>query len=262
VGDFQFAFIAFENGSTTLAFTTPAGWTLLQNSSADSEGVACFYKEADAGDVAASNFTFSLSGTSDRIGGALLRVDTLADGNEIQASEIDEDGAPSGTGISFTTSLGALSDTSLYLACFFAADETLSGTLSMSGYTTTPTATVTEIADIAQGTSVGYGLSVVSAPATSAHITERTATLSQECTEQKISIAMVLNGAQDGNGTAGLLEPTTTLFTANAQADASGTTTLLEPATSFPAPTALGSSPTVWTNESESSTTWTNEQQP
>lgn len=66
----------------------------------------------------------------------------------------------------------------------------------------------------------------------------------------------------NASGTAGLLEPTTTLFSGNAQADASGTTALLEPTTSFPAPTSIVSSPSEWTNESDSSTSWTNESQP
>lgn len=262
VGDFMIAFIGFENGSTVRTFTTPSGWTLLRNSASDSEGVASFYKEATAGDVAASNFTFSLSGTSDRIGGVLVRVDTLADGNEIGASEVDESGAPSGTALSFTTNLTAISDVSLYLACFFATDTTLSGTLSFSGYTITPSATVTEIADIAQGTTVGYGLAVVSAPIDSTTITNRTATASQDVTEQQMSIAVVLQGSQDGSGTTALLEPTTTLFSeAAVEVGGSGTHALLEPTTTLFTETSRATEPTVWTNEDDSSTSWTNESQ-
>lgn len=257
VGDFMFAFIGFENGSTARTFTTPSGWTLLQTNPTDSEGVACFYKEATSGDVAASNFTFSLSGAADRLGGVLVRVDTLADGNEIGASEFDEAVGPTGTSISFTTNLTAISSQSLYLACFFATDQTLSGLLSMSTYTITPSETITEIADIAQGTTVGYGLAVVSAPVDTDTITNRTAVTSQDTTEQKMSIAMVLNGAEDASITVSPLILTSTTPNPTITGDSNVTVDSIEINSTTPDPTIDTTGGKNWTARSKGSGSWT-----
>lgn len=70
VGDQMLATI-FDNDNDETNITAPAGWTTLTGD----HGIGAqrhFYKTADASDVAASNFTFSLGGTK-IVGGAILR---------------------------------------------------------------------------------------------------------------------------------------------------------------------------------------------
>jgi hypothetical protein len=77
VGDLMVGIVA-NNHASSNDFTTPGGWTAYANSTISIDGttegrLAVFYKVADSGDVAASNFTFSCA-SSTRIAGGVLRV--------------------------------------------------------------------------------------------------------------------------------------------------------------------------------------------
>jgi len=80
VGDYMFAQIIGGNGGGGAAITPPANWTAYYNLTPSLSGAntpcGVFYKEADSADVAASNFTFSLSdsGSQEYIGGGIVRV--------------------------------------------------------------------------------------------------------------------------------------------------------------------------------------------
>ncbi|MCK4501362.1 hypothetical protein KAU11_12750, partial [Candidatus Babeliales bacterium] len=58
--------------------STPAGWTLAANSTTGTSTrlvrIADFYKVADSGDTAASDFTFSASGAVGFMSGYLARI--------------------------------------------------------------------------------------------------------------------------------------------------------------------------------------------
>ena len=63
VGDLMLAGIYSSNGTSanSVSINTPAGWTqqAIDGLSSSNSMIACFSKVADAGDVAASNFTFT-----------------------------------------------------------------------------------------------------------------------------------------------------------------------------------------------------------
>jgi len=85
VGDFMLAHVV--NKDTAGTITPPANWTIVgaQSNTASSRS-ALFYKFADAADVAASTFTFTLGSTGRNLGeiGAWLNVDTS---NPINAAD-------------------------------------------------------------------------------------------------------------------------------------------------------------------------------
>jgi hypothetical protein len=80
VGDHMFAQIIGGYGAGGAAITPPAGWTTYYNATETLSGRNCplgiFYKEAVSGDVAASNFTFTVSdgAPQEYLGGAIVRV--------------------------------------------------------------------------------------------------------------------------------------------------------------------------------------------
>lgn len=261
VGDFMFAFISFDDSSAK-TFTTPAGWTELQKNDSDNQGLVCYYKEADSGDTAASNFTFNLSASTDRIAGAILRVDGLASGSEIAASELDEEGVGTGSSVSYTTSLAPVSTESLFVACFYGADGTLTGTPSMSTYASTPTVTWTEEQDL--GLNPG-GAGMVMAVAHgdydgSTTWTARSASFNEDMTEHTLGIAIVLSAPVNAAGTATLLETATTLFSeASVVVGGNGTSALQGTTTTLNTANGLSTQREVWSNDSKESTNWNNE---
>lgn len=71
VGDMMVAYIVWDTSNTT-APTLPSGWTLLLHDTTGTKS-AWAYKIADSGDVAASNFVFTLDGTVTASGGSIMR---------------------------------------------------------------------------------------------------------------------------------------------------------------------------------------------
>lgn len=72
VGDLMVAFVAVK--SNTITITTEADWTLIQaETDVTNMGWHSYYKVADADDVAATNFTFTLS-SSERNRGSIIRI--------------------------------------------------------------------------------------------------------------------------------------------------------------------------------------------
>jgi hypothetical protein len=89
-------------------YNTPSGWTSLISSTADSTVVLrVFYKFADSADEAATNFTFTASGTT-ACGGGLIRVTgaTEIDVSTSQAFANNSSTTKTATGV--TPTLGSL----------------------------------------------------------------------------------------------------------------------------------------------------------
>lgn len=107
-GDLMLVFFLTQQGSVQPAnMDLPAGWTLLQQAGAVGAAFDVMYKVADAGDAAATNFTFtnqtSGAGHAVSIVGAMYRItseDTIV---PILASSKTATGTGSGTGITSAT---------------------------------------------------------------------------------------------------------------------------------------------------------------
>lgn len=63
VGDFMIAPVSANISGASLTVATPTGWTSLGSSTNSDVYETCFWKTADSADVAASNFTFTCTGT-------------------------------------------------------------------------------------------------------------------------------------------------------------------------------------------------------
>ena len=104
VGDLLVVTLVFGQNDTT---PTPSGWTVIRNNSVDlgTDGdVAAFYKVADSGDVAASNFSFDVTDTTGNIAGSLYRISGYNSSNVVGNFDSGFD-STSGTSRSHTISL-------------------------------------------------------------------------------------------------------------------------------------------------------------
>lgn len=264
VGDLLVAIIATSASGTVRTHTTPAGWTVIQKdgTSAAFRPVA-YYKVADSSDVAASNFTFSLSGSTTAISGVLARVTDFVSSNPVTQSELDNTPSPTGTVRTYTTALTPDSNNSLVVFGVGNYTSSMVGTpATVSTYTISPSVTLTELADIGvvDGAQDGHawGIAYGSYTGTS-QITSRGATLSESMTQDSGSVIFLINGSYDASGSSALLSVSPTIFAnAGARADTNGSSALLAVSPTINTQSGKGTAPTTWTNPDKTSTTWTN----
>jgi len=128
VGDIMVAHISTTG--TAPGINTPAGWTSIADLGGDpNQRTAIFFKVADAGDVAASNFTFTGNGTGvPFIGGAILRIN----GSGVS---LVNDGVGSGTwtGTSANLAIGITATRASDLYLIFTTNSS-AGSQNISGY--------------------------------------------------------------------------------------------------------------------------------
>lgn len=67
-GDTMLAFCTAKEGAPTVTWDDKAGWTTVGSASFDGVGTKVYAKIADAGDAAASNFTFTVNVTDSQCG--------------------------------------------------------------------------------------------------------------------------------------------------------------------------------------------------
>lgn len=261
VGDALVASICFYQSGSSRTFNTPAGWTEQTKKDNQDGGIAVYTKVADSSDVSASNFTFSISSVADLMAGSLSRVTEYS---TFGVSESDENISPSSATSTYTTALTpTVSDNLVYMA-FMGADNTYTGTPSVSGYSSTPSETFTEIADVGvKNVNLGLGLGVATANNTGVdQITSRSATFNDTLAGHEAGAIFVINGIISATGTNALLEVSPTFFTQNGSAGTTGTNTLLAVSPTFFDQSGYGNSPSQWENPSKSTTTWTNPDKP
>lgn len=194
VGNLMVAGVLSGIGVTTRTWSPPAGWSGVQSSAQEFSNLSVYTKVADSGDVAASNFTFTLSGTwAGYTAGSILRISGVA---SVGSSEKDSEYPPSSATFSYTANTAALSPESLAVLVFGQDDLTLAATATYSAYTITPSATLTERVDVGNrdGSSDGLTLAIATAPVTNATITAYGATASEVSDRQRAGILLVLNG--------------------------------------------------------------------
>lgn len=263
VNDLLLAVIgSYDAGALGRTHTTPSGWTVIQKSTTTAGRGAAYYKVADAADVAAANFTFAMSGVLTAMTGYLARVSTYVASNPVSISEIDNNATTSGTSASFTTALTPLSPNSLavfmYARCSTSYDTVFP---SWSAYSSTPSVTWTEVADLysVDGISDGLGMGIATATINSlSQITARAATLNQATTQDEFSIALLVNGAFDTTGTNALHSVSPTLFSQNGTCGTIGTNALHSVSPTLFSQSGTSVSQTAWINPDKPTTTWTN----
>lgn len=256
-GDLLLAFLWAAAGST-VTFTTPTDW--------DDEGEVqvvgtddkhkVFSKVADADDVAAANFTFEIGTTSQEFLGILVRVTGV-----FRIENIDFGVLSSAT----TTPSMAVNSTplitdALVLACFVSWNG--AGNATVSGYNSTPSKTWAEVAETFRDSgTIDPVIALASATAgVTTEITAIGATLSVSKSVHGCSI-ITLTPPNSPTATNALFEVSPTLLApAITLTGNQATTTFFEVSPTLTETNASGTTPTQWTNESQSTTEWTNEQ--
>jgi len=120
--------VAILGSDETDGFNTPSGWTALESvtlSSPDTYSANVFYKVADAGDVAASDFTFSPPDQA-IIGGGILRISGAA------ANFVTDTGTSTSNVAVYTGGVTPLSAETLMIICGVNGSQ-----LTTSGYNIT-----------------------------------------------------------------------------------------------------------------------------
>lgn len=249
VGDMMIANIVWDSNDNT-APTLPSGWTSLFHSTTGTKSAGA-YKIATSGDVAASNFSFTLAGAVTASGGSIMRWSGIG---AITAGSVFRD-LSSTANPTFTTGVTpSVADS--YLIFVYYCEFTLGNVSNYAITTNNPTWT-----EIAQESNVSPDLTMALAYASRP---ETTATGNFSCTTDN-SI-----GSHFGR-----------LIVLSPQANVNlsmpvGTLAVTSPEPSliidaiFPMPVGLlsitGNTPTittaennVWTEETKNSTTWTEE---
>lgn len=218
VGDLLVAIIGWRNG-VSRSLSTLSGWTALNVSGSDVYGLGSFWRIADAADVAASDYTWSMSGNTSWMSGAILRISGQATGNEINGNESDT-ASESDTTISFTTAATPVSSSSLIIMAISGISN-----VNLSAYSTTPSATFTEQADLPLAQLL-FGVATAPYSGTT-QITSRDFTTSGSVTTPQISVFLFVNGVVDASGTNALLSADADFFAPAASSGTSGTAALL-----------------------------------
>lgn len=260
VGDILIGSVSFFQSGGSRTFNTPAGWTEQRKVDGSNTGLALYTKIADASDVSASDFTFTISGSADVLSVSLSRVDTYS---SIGSSEIDEAATPNATVATFTTNITPTVSENLIYMAFCGSDATYTGTPSVSAYGSTPSETWTEIADIGtkNGASLGLGLGVATANNSDiTNITSREATFNDTINSRWASVIIIIEGIINATGTNALLAVSPFLPNQNGVAGTTGTNAIHTSSPTFFDQSGRGTSPTQWENEEKSNTTWINEQ--
>lgn len=254
-GDLMVGYLITHAGSA-ITFTTPSGWTsLLSDTSASTRKFSVFTKVADSGDVAASNFTFSTSIASNYTLGILTACQGVASGSEITASEIDT--GASGTSISLTgTSTPATTDSLVLMSI---SGYITDGVANVGSYTSTPSKTWTELAEVTVDSGViDPFVAVASATSGStSQITNYGATLSTSKGDVQGTL-IIVRPPTDATGTNALLSVSPTLFSQNGSSGVTGTNALLSVSPTHLDQSGSATSSPVWSNDTKPSTAWTN----
>jgi len=257
VGDLMLGYILTYAGGT-ITISTPSGWTsLLAYTGSTTRKFSVFSKVADSGDVAASNFTFSLSIVSSYTLGSIVACSGVASGSEITASEIDSAAStstPSLTG----TSTPATTD-SLVLMSFGGFDPN-TGAITVGSYASTPSKTWTELVDLSVDSgAIDPFLAIASATSGStSQITNYSATLSASKDSVQATL-IVVRPPLNASGTNSLLSVSPTHFSQSGSSGTTGTNELLEVSPETFDQSGKGTSPTQWVNEDKPTTTWIND---
>ena len=187
-----------DNGST-VALTTPAGWTLDEAQTVDTNSgvLSVFTKTADSADVAASNFTFASTGDAARnMQGGLLRISNFG----ILAGETSSNGSGAASTLTSTGFTPTRANT-LFVA-FTGLSSTGTGSTVTSFTLTTSNPTWTERADFTEAIAtkfISFGVHTATRPETTDTGTI-TVTYNQN-SSQRMMIVLALSPKVNGSVT-------------------------------------------------------------
>lgn len=263
VGDLMVAHIGgVKDSASDFTFGEPSGWTQLL--AQDTGGlnnrarIEVAYKTADASDVAASNFTWTLSSASAWVAGAIYRI-SGAGTAPYGAIAVEESGTLTP---SFSNSVTQLHANSVVLFLYTGVDDTASGSAA-SYAVANNNPTWTEQYDIfGAHTSDGDGL-FAGATATRA-ATGATGNASLTLTDfndKHIAAIVMVAPLTNATATFPLLTMASTILAHTITVGTTASWPLLTMNSTVLTPTAEAETPR-WTNQERGTATWTNQVQP
>lgn len=259
VGDVLIAVIC--NFDTTDTVQVPAGWTDINSGACADGSQKVLGKVADSSDVAASNFSFTTTGSSQIISGGLMRVSgitNLFDG----VFDNDTDNSHVGSSISFSTTVSPVSNGALWIISTTTNDGDASNNDIYNYFATGSSVTFTELFTNTGARLMGaaYGVQATASAATAYGYDFGLDGSPQGGVDNHGAALTVLYEKVNGTGSNTLVEATAVSTTQTGTADTLGTVSDFAEATAVATEqTGRGDSPTQWTNEAGNTTTWTNE---
>ena len=256
VGDLMVAIISSSsNTGTTIA--TASGWTSVGQASTSVSSTSIQIKIADAGDVAASNFTFT-DDDGVRVTGGILRVTgaPASIGSVVADFETDTYDSTQTATISFSTSVTPLVADSLVIIGLHAEQGPVSGAGSIGSYTSTPSITFTELFDVA--TELGNNIDPVCSSAygiysSASEITAYGATIDSSGRARHGGVIVVISPTVSATGTNATFAVSPAFFNENGVAGGQGTNALLAVSPNLPTQSGYDNAgATTWTTITKS----------
>ena len=265
VGDLLLFFVGYYNTGASRTMGTVAGFTTLHKTGNSFEGVGCFHKIAVTADTTAPNYSITFDSGVDHIGMSMHRISGVGNTTGIRASDFKETAGNTGTATTpiYSSSMTPLTNDSLAVIMFMGASTSIGSVQTLSGYAITPSATLTERADVGEraGDNSGVTIGVATGEYSGlSPITSRTATFSTSAmTRDQNSIAILINGTQSASTDVSHLDSLPTVNglvgTNNVAMDVGH----IQNAPTIDGTEAKADSK-VWNNEAKPSTAWINEQ--
>lgn len=264
-GDLMVAHLSNVVGGSNNAdgWNTPSGWTILVDDSESgnlnsSAGLVVFYKIADSGDAAASNFSFTKNGSQGTtVHGALYRISGASAVAKASDSEI------STLTPTYTNTITPSFANSLLLFLTTYADAGATAGSASSYAITTDNPTWTETYDTYGEIFPHRGLTAGAYASRSAVTATGNSTITFTATggnaQNSIGVIVVISPVVDVTNSPAVIEMTANLIepsvsggaTVTVSSALSATTSVIAPTVSFPADD--------WTNQTKNSSTWTNQ---
>ena len=194
--DLMVACVAMD-GDAGQTITPPGGWTAVRAATSAADGstiyIHCFYKVASAGDAAATDFTFTLSGTYQGAG-CILRITGYHSANII---DVSDDGSNVDAGATFTGGITP-TQTNVLLVMAIAGQFVANGASTSNYAIVTDNPTWTEQFDNSTDTADNYAIAVATAPRTQTTATGNfSATMSSVAETDTVGQLFAVNGTVD-----------------------------------------------------------------
>ena len=262
VDDLMVAAICFTDDIAVATITTPAGWTLVDTTGElgiDAFRHSTYYKLADSGDVAASNFSFvAATGNPNAGAGVLLRVSGVRTDTQLDSSEIEVQNNV--TDPQFTLALTAGQDNVLYVIALASKDNGATNIASPTIDGTNPT-WVEHLDDVAtdEGDNVSFYVASAVVTTTGAITTLDTTPTGTGTSTDWGLVFSIYGGINDVTGTMEFIAEEDEVFDVSGRAGVHGTVDFIAEEDEVFDIAGNIEQPTRWTQETKDTTTWSNE---
>ncbi len=232
--------------NTAADYTAPGGWTVSQGATTGGESCRIFYKVADSGDAAATNFTFSGSG-SEYIGGAMIRVTGQSGDVSIFSQQQSNDN-------NFASADLTPNAADSLLLFFGFTTGSATGLSSYACAVSNPTWTEEfDFGSTAPATDLAFSLGYAVRAAATA-----TGDFTAGNSGTTIGFFMSLSPLLNVTASPSVITTTVTIEAPSVSAGASITTTVVTTTVTVQSPTVT-TGEGMWTNQDKSSSSWTNQ---